>query len=182
MDEAIKGEAPRMKQLESEHLSLARSALLKAAPRAAQTVISGLDDDCSKEQLSAAQDILDRVGVRKDQAISQVSSNGEGIAIAYGAFRALFDAFGIKVNLPEVPSFQLPSIEGGEEPPLDAMEPVPVSFKQDVAVAIASPGRPSSSKKKKQRPLLKEEQPAQRMRSTVSKQKAKEEAEFEIEL
>ena len=135
-----------MKALESEHLSLARDALLKAAPRAAQTVISGLDDDCSKEQLSAAQDILDRVGVRKDLAPAQAAGSSEGIAIAYGAFRALFDAFGITVNLPEVPSF--PSIDSE----VIDIEPVPIEQEQAVATAIT--GSSSASRKKKQRPLI----------------------------
>ena len=165
-----------MKALESEHLALARESLLKAAPRAAQTVISGLDDDCSKEQLSAAQDILDRVGVRKDQAISQASGSNEGVAIAYGAFRALFDAFGIKVALPEVPTFQLPSIE-------DVIDIETVPNTQQKAVAIAIEQAPSSSKKKRQRPLLKaEDKTAERVLSQIKHQKEKAEKEFEIEL
>ena len=163
-----------MKALESEHLSLARSALLAAAPRAAQTVISGLDDDCSKEQLSAAQDILDRVGVRKDQAISQASGSNEGVAIAYGAFRALFDAFGIKVALPEVPTFQLSSIE-------DVIDIEAVPDTQQKAVAIAIEQAPSSSKKKRQRPLISQEE-KKRSRSHAKQDAKQKEAEFEIEL
>ena len=163
-----------MKALESEHLSLARSALLAAAPRAAQTVISGLDDDCSKEQLSAAQDILDRVGVRKDQAISQASGSNEGVAIAYGAFRALFDAFGIKVALPEVPTFQLSSIE-------DVIDIEAVPDTQQKAVAIAIKQAPSSSKKKRQRPLISQEE-KKRSRSHAKQDAKQKEAEFEIEL
>ena len=165
-----------MKALESEHLSRAKEALLKAAPRAAQTVISGLDDDCSKEQLSAAQDILDRVGVRKDLPPAAAGSNSEGIAIAYGAFRALFDAFGIKVALPEVPAFSSIDTE------VIDIEPVPPSQEQQ-AVAIISPDSSSSSKKKKQRPLLKaEDKTAKRLRSQIKHQKEKAEKEFEIEL
>ena len=163
-----------MKALESEHLALARESLLKAAPRAAQTVISGLDDDCSKEQLSAAQDILDRVGVRKDQAISQASGSNEGVAIAYGAFRALFDAFGIKVALPEVPTFQLPSIE-------DVIDIETVPNTQQKAVAIAIEQAPSSSKKKRQRPLISQEE-KKRSRSHAKQDAKQKEAEFEIEL
>jgi len=166
-----------VKALESEHLSLARDALLKAAPRAAQTVISGLDDDCSKEQLSAAQDILDRVGVRKDLAPAQAAGSSEGIAIAYGAFRALFDAFGITVNLPEVPSF--PSIDS------EAIDISPIVQDQQ-AVAIVMPDSTSASRKKKQRPLSSQ---AKRVRSTLKgkgkgKGTAEEQAEkeFEIEL
>lgn len=165
-----------MKALESEHLSLARDALLKAAPRAAQTVISGLDDDCSKEQLSAAQDILDRVGVRKDLAPAQVGGSSEGIAIAYGAFRALFDAFGITVNLPEVPSF--PSIDS------EVIDISPIIQDQQ-AVATAITGSSSASRKKKQRPLISQ---TKGVRSTLKGTDTdtgiadKQEAEFEIEL
>lgn len=166
-----------MKALESEHLSLARSALLAAAPRAAQTVISGLDDDCSKEQLTAAQDILDRVGVRKDQAISQAAGSNEGVAIAYGAFRALFDAFGIKVALPEVPTFQLPSIE-------DAIDIEAVPLMQEKAVAIAIEQASSSSKKKRQRPLISQakEKHVRSKGKSKGSSKEQEEKEFEIEL
>ena len=164
-----------MKAIESESLSLARGLLLNAAPRAAQTVVNGLDDDCSKEQLSAAQDILDRVGVRKDQPISQAAGSNEGIAIAYGAFRALFDAFGIKVALPETPAFQLPSIE-------EALEVEAVPIEESGAVAIAPKKAPSASQKKKQRPILKEGKTAERVRSRIKHQKAKAEKEFEIEL
>jgi len=83
-------------------LDTARSTLLEAAPGAADLLRQALTEDTSREQLDAAKDILDRVGIRKD-VLPVVSPSTPVSDIAYGAFRALLEAFGVSVSLPETP-------------------------------------------------------------------------------
>lgn len=105
----------------------ARTILVDAAPKAA-AVLAGMDAD--KEQISAAKDILDRVGL---SASSSPSSPTESTMsdVAYGAFRALLSHFGLSV--PDTP----PS-----SPPLDAIPAVSEVLEPAVVPA------PSKAKKK----------------------------------
>lgn len=72
----------------------ARGILVDAAPKAA-AVLAGMDAD--KDQISAAKDILDRVGLSASSASPSPSDESAMSEIAYGAFRALLSHFGLSV-------------------------------------------------------------------------------------
>jgi hypothetical protein len=81
-------------------LTDARRILRGAAPAAAAILASSVSNDgASKEQISSANAILDRVGLRADTAPSAASSDVVS-ALAMGAFRALLSHFGMSVQLP----------------------------------------------------------------------------------
>jgi hypothetical protein len=106
----------------SAGLALTRAKLLAAAPRAADVLTSGLEDNVSKEQIDSARDILDRVGVRKDVVPSGPSPDSVISDVAYGAFRALLAKFGVEMPSAPVPVDSTVVVQGlpGSAPLLPA--------------------------------------------------------------
>ncbi len=108
----------------------ARRTLVLGAPEAAQTLVNG----GSKEDIAAAKDVLDRVGLavsvqHEDQTAPQTMS-----AFAEGAFRAMIDAFGIKVDLPARLDDVVPTFSVREKGQDEALSPL-----EDKQGAVATP-------------------------------------------
>jgi hypothetical protein len=77
--------------------------LVEASPDAAMRIVSTLNDSDPKEARQAAQDILDRVGVRKEQTLL----GPEGVSLigataAVSAFSFIAKAFGVDVSIPPI--------------------------------------------------------------------------------
>ena len=85
----------------AEHAALerARVTLVGGAESAARILVDGSAD---RDAITAARDVLDRVGLSAAATAQQSLAPQEVLsATAYGALRALFDAFGIAV--PDAP-------------------------------------------------------------------------------
>jgi len=90
----------------SPAVQAARDLLLAAAPRAAAVLLSGLEDDASKEQIDSARDVLDRVGLRKDAPPAETPVDSAISEVAFGAFKALLSHFGLEIPVapPAIPA------------------------------------------------------------------------------
>lgn len=153
MDDALSVTSSGLRTLArtaAEHAALerARATLVAGAEKAALVLT---DADSDRDAITAARDVLDRVGLSAAATAQQSLAPQEVLsATAYGALRALFDAFGIAV--PDAPRSDDAIIVDAvaSEPASDGMVP-PVEAtprrKRKRAPGRTTPALPPSSGK-----------------------------------
>jgi len=106
-------------------LDEARQTLVNTAPTAAIILGEAVSGKGDKEQITAARDVLDRVGLSASASAGGSAPSGDTVMseVAFGAFRALLSHFGLEV--PSTPRPVEPAIPAVSE----VLEPAPKKTK-----------------------------------------------------